>query len=55
MQETVTITNEEYMELLNTERELNALKCNGVKQWDGYNEVLLSLEDDNETDYFDYY
>ena len=48
---TIPISPERYLELLEAEAELNALKAYGVDNWGGYGEALSSLEDpDDETE-----
>jgi hypothetical protein len=38
--QTVTITQEEYEEFLETRRWLSALESSGVDKWEGYNEAV---------------
>ncbi len=51
-EETVTITKEEYIQLLNDSNFLNALRAGGVDNWEGYDLVefkeITDLEEDND-------
>ncbi len=51
-EETVTITKEEYIQLLNDSNFLNALRAGGVDNWEGYDFVkfkeITDLEEDND-------
>jgi len=44
----VTITQEEYNRLLNSEKELDALECYGVDNWSGYGDAMSSLHNEEE-------
>ena len=49
--EMVTISKEEYEWLLRRDRFLNVLECNGVDNWDGYEDAYheaCSVEDEDE-------
>lgn len=51
MSETVTITAERHSELLDAERELDALHAGGVDNWEWYSESLRDagfFDDDDE-------
>lgn len=43
----VTITEKEYLELLKSDRELNALYAHGVDNWDGYGLAMEALGEDD--------
>jgi len=51
-EETVTITKEEYIQLLNDSNFLHALRAGGVDNWEGYDlvefEEITDLEEDND-------
>lgn len=46
--ETITISLEEYEELVEDQEMLEALRCCGVDNWDGYSDALELLEEWNE-------
>lgn len=43
---TWTLSQAEYQELKQRDRELTALEAFGVDNWDGYDEAVQSLEDE---------
>jgi hypothetical protein len=45
-QSTITITLAEYQELVKASKELNVLHQMGVDNWDGYEEAIALLEND---------
>lgn len=51
-EETVTITKEKYIQLLNDSNFLNALRAAGVDNWEGYDlvefEEIADIEEDND-------
>lgn len=47
-EETVTISKERYLELMEAETFLNALKAAGVDNWDGYSYAQDILHGDDE-------
>jgi hypothetical protein len=40
VEKTITITQEEYDMLLDSQAKLSALECAGVDNWEGYNEAM---------------
>jgi hypothetical protein len=46
--EVVTITKKEYEELVKDSEFLNALRAQGVDNWDGYGDALSSIWGDDE-------
>ncbi len=50
MEETITITLKEYEELREATRTLNALEAAGVDNWDGYDEALSLMEENEEAE-----
>lgn len=47
MNNTITITQERYDQLLAAERYLAALYAGGVDNWEGYEEAMNILDDDS--------
>lgn len=47
MNETVEISKSEYQKLLEAEKLLHALQVAGVDNWDGYEQALDILEENN--------
>lgn len=48
MPDTIVITREEYDSLLEDSEKLAALEAQGVDNWDGYDEAMKSLRDNEE-------
>ena len=46
----VSITLDEYSQLLDRDQKLAALECAGVDNWEGYDEALSILEEWNSED-----
>lgn len=46
-EETVTITKKEYDALVEKSRTLNALRCAGVDNWEGWDYAMESLNQDD--------
>jgi len=44
--EMITITKKRYEQLFEAEKELRALHCAGVDNWEGYDDAMESLEED---------
>lgn len=44
----ITITQEEYENLLDAERKLSALECAGVDNWEGYGYAMTEFYNDEE-------
>ena len=44
-EETVTITQKEYDELLEREKKLDALEAGGVDNWELYDDAMETMED----------
>ena len=50
MEEMINISKERYEELLQSEKELNALYSCGVDNWEGYEEAMEALSEGGEDD-----
>ena len=48
MEETITITKKEYDKLVDDSNFLSALKGAGVDNWEGYDEAVRSLRDEEQ-------
>ena len=50
MEETITISMEEYKRLVDAESTLEALICAGVDNWEGYGYAMSMLDEEEEDD-----